>query len=298
LSIRFESANLNSLYTVLDSVAWLDSPTSSDVAQFADIDPRTAGKLLKNASQIKLIDKVGDGYIQKVAYPYKGSLDQKKAVVKEALVKLPLLVSVRQFLQLGDGVEDSIRKAATVAGITPFDLTNFKPLLKWADALGALVPGLLAEDLVEDAVSEKQKRHEAENGQMVAFLSHSSTDKPIIRQLAADLMANGIGVWLDEHQIQVGDSIPEKISQGLANSDFFLIGLSDSSAKSQWVQKELNSALMTEMNKREVHILPLKLDSTTIPNIIADKKYADFSESYKTGLQQVISSIRVISNGK
>lgn len=291
-SQRFEPAKLDSLFVVLDAIAWLDAPSSGQVAQFAGIDPRTAGKLLKNAVQIGLVDVVGAGYVLVLPYPYKGSQDQKQAVVKEALVRLPLLTSVRQFLRLGDKTEVALRKAATIADISPFVPANLNPLLEWAQSLGALQPTLMAEDLVDAAETKKERRHQEAKDQRVAFLSHSSADKAFIRQLAGDLTANGISVWLDEQRIRVGDSIPEKIAQGLAESDYFLIGMSQKSSESAWVSKELNSALMSEVQRRKVHILPLKLDDTPMPPIIADKKYADFSKSYKAGLDDLLTSMK------
>lgn len=291
-SQRFEPAKLDSLFMALDAIAWLDAPSNGQVAQFAGIDPRTAGKLLKNAVQIGLVDAVGAGYVLVLPYPYKGSQDQKQAVVKEALVRLPLLTSVRQFLRLGDKTEVALRKAATIAGISPFVPTDLNPLLEWAQSLGALQPGLVAEDLVDAAETKKARRHQEAKDQRVAFLSHSSADKVFIRQLAADLTANGISVWLDEQRIRVGDSIPEKIAQGLAESDYFLIGMSQKSSESAWVQKELNNALMSEVQRRKVHILPLKLDDTPMPQIIADKKYSDFSKSYKAGLDDLLTALK------
>ncbi|MBA4422896.1 MAG: hypothetical protein C0390_07295 [Syntrophus sp. (in: bacteria)] len=213
-------------------------------------------------------------------------------MVKEALVRLPLLTSVRQFLRLGDKTEVALRKAATVAGISPFVPADLNPLLEWAHSLGALQPSLVAEDLIDAAETKKERRHLEAKDQRVAFLSHSSADKAFIRQLAADLTANGISVWLDEQRIRVGDSIPEKIAQGLAESDYFLIAMSQKSSESAWVQKELNSALMSEVQRRKVHILPLKLDDTTMPPIIADKKYADFSKSYRAGLDDLLTALK------
>jgi hypothetical protein len=291
-SQRFEPAKLDSLFVVLDAIAWLDAPSNGQVAQFAGIDPRTAGKLLKNACQIGMVDSVGSGYALVLPYPYKGSKEQKEAVVKEALVRLPLLTGVRQFLRLGDKADVALRKAATIAGITPFVPADIKPLLEWAHSLGALQPTLIAEDLVDAAESKKEQRHKDEKGRRIAFLSHSSIDKPFIRQLAADLTANGVDVWLDEQRIRVGDSIPEKIAQGLAGSDFFLIGMSGNSANSPWVQKELNNALVNEVQRRKVHILPLKLDDSPMPQILADKKYADFSKSYKAGLDDLLNALK------
>lgn len=213
-------------------------------------------------------------------------------MVKEALVRLPLLTGVRQFLRFGDKMDDALRKAATIAGISPFVPSDLNPLLEWAQTLGALRPNLLAEDLVDAATEEKEQRHRQEKDRRIAFLSHSSMDKPFIRQLAADLTANGVDVWLDEQRIRVGDSIPEKLAQGLAGSDFFLIAMSDHAAGSAWVQKELNNALMTEVQRRKVHIMPLKLDDTPMPPIIGDKKYADFSKSYKAGLDELLTALK------
>jgi len=289
---RFEASSLQALYGVLDAVAWMDCPNGSAAAQFANIDPRTAGKLLKNALQIDLVDKIGEGYVLSVAYPYKGTSDEKRAVVREALVRLPFLMSVRQFLQLGDKIEDASRKAAVLAGISNYDHTKFKPLLKWAEGLDALRPGLIPEDLVEDAETKRENRHKADITKKTAFLSHSTKDKPLIRQLAADLAEQDIDVWLDEQRIRVGDSIPEKIAQGLAQSDFFLVGISENSIDSQWVTHELNNALVREVGKRNIKILPLKLDDSPIPDIVADRKYADFSESYKQGLQTLLEAMR------
>lgn len=289
---RFEPVRLDSLFVVLDAVAWMDRPTASQIAQFAGIDPRTAGKVLKNACQIGLLEMVAGGYVLSQAYPFKGSQEQKEAVVRESLVTLKLLTSVRQFMRLGDSIEVALRKAATLAGIAPFVPSDLNPLVEWAQSLGALKPNLIAEDLVDQATSQKAARHKRDKSRRIAFLSHSSLDKPFMRQLAADLTANHIDVWLDEQRIRVGDSIPEKVAQGLAESDFFLIGVSQHSIDSEWVKKELNGALVNEVQRRKVHILPLKLDDSHMPSAIADKKYADFSSSYKSGLDDLLNAIK------
>lgn len=290
---RFESAKIDALFPVLDAIAWMDAPTSTQIAQFAGIDPRTAGKLLKNAIQIGLIDKLTDRTFALVLpYPYKGTLDQKHAVVREALVRLPILTSIRQFLKLGDTIQVSLRKSATMEEITPFNAKDFSPLLQWASTMDALKADLMFEDLLDAAAESRIKRHELEKNRRIAFLSHSGKDKAFVRQLSIDLTQNGVSIWLDEQRIRVGDSIPERIAQGLAESDYFLLAISHNSVESEWVKKELNNALVAEVQRRNIRILPLRLDDATIPQIIADKKYADFSISYKTGLAELLSAIR------
>lgn len=290
--IRYEAAKMEGLFPVLDGIAWMDAPTINQLAQYSGADSRTVGKLLKNAEQIGMVSKDGSGYLLLSPYPYDGTSEQKRDAVKDALVRLPLLVSVRQFLQLGDKEADAIRKAATVRNILPFDHGCFAPLLDWARQLGAL-QHVLVEDVIDLAVAAKEVRHQSDGGAKIAFLSHSSVDKPFVRQLASDLKSHGIQVWLDEQNIKVGESIPEKISQGLAESDYFVFITSESSVSSEWVKKELNSALVTEVEKRAVHVLPIKLDGSKVPNAIADKKYADFSSSYRNGLTELLQAMGV-----
>ncbi len=291
-SFFFHSANIESLFPVLDALAWLDLPDISQISQFAGIAPASTGKLLKNCILIGVAQSAGtQGYALSTPYPYKGDKSQKKAVIREALVKMPLLQHLRQFLNLGDQLDNALRKAATMDGVTNFEAKAFDPFLKWAQSVEVLDPNLLIDDLVESAVVSKEQRHKVAGNKAVAFLSHSSKDKPFVRQLAADLTKNGISVWLDEREIRVGESIPERVGQGLAESDYFLIALSKNSIDSAWVKKELNQALVSEIEKRQTHILPLRLSDCEIPTLIRDKKYADFSSSYKDGLNDLIHAM-------
>ena len=49
------------------------------------------------------------------------------------------------------------------------------------------------------------------------FLSHNSADKPFVRKLALDLEKAGVRCWLDEAEIKVGDSLLDKIRDGISN---------------------------------------------------------------------------------
>jgi hypothetical protein len=159
---------------------------------------------------------------------------------------------------------------------------------------------LRVETLVDTAVEAKIERHATPSNARVAFISHSSKDNPFVRQLAADLVASGIQVWIDEQRIRVGDSIPERVAQGVAESDFFLVIISAASVDSAWVQKELNQALVHEIEKRRVRVMPVLLDKVGLPETIREKKYANFTESYARGLGELLESIKsreVVVNG-
>ncbi|MEW8232772.1 MAG: toll/interleukin-1 receptor domain-containing protein [Candidatus Thiodiazotropha endolucinida] len=289
----FQAANMDTLYPVLDSLAWLDLPSVKMISQFAGIDPRTAGKLLKNCVRIGVVQQpTDDSYVLALPYPYQGSQEQKEAVIKEAFVRMPLMRNIRQFIGLGDQLDDALRKAATVIGIEEFDKKSFDPLMKWAAKLDVLSADIMVNTLVNEAVERKEERHKSDPDEIVVFLSHSSKDKPFIRQLATDLKKNGVGVWLDEQNIAVGDSIVERVGQGLAESDYFILAMSNNSMNSPWVTKELNQALVSEIEQRDVKILPLKLSDCEIPALIKDKKYADFSSQYQSGLNSLLAAIK------
>ena len=292
-SVRFESVRLDSVYDVLDGISWLDEPDIKQIAQFSGIDPRTAGKVIKNCIQIGIILEVTSGFYKlTVPYPFKGSLEQKKATLRESLFRMPLIVSLKQFIKLGDTLDNSLRKAATVQKVGNFDKSSFDPLIKWATQLDVLSTEMQFEAFVNEGLQHKEKRHLENKDEKVVFLSHSSKDKPFIRQLAADLTEKGILVWLDEQQINVGDSINKAINQGLVESDYFIIALSEHSTQSEWVERELNSALIDEIESKKVKVLPIKLSDCKFPPLIKDKKYADFTKSYTAGLEELLKALK------
>lgn len=293
--LYFEAVSLLSMYAVLDGIAYLEEPTLDTLRQFSDRDSRTVKKVLKNCIHLGIVEQKqqeeqSSFFNLLIPYPYNGTAAKKNDALKEALLKMPLVTNLREFLKLGNSMTDSLRKASTVNGIPNYKEEYFLPLLKWAKELNVLKVEQ-AEDLIKEKVKEKVERQN-NSGDVVVFLSHSSKDKKFIRRLAADLESHGIGVWLDEQQIHVGDSINDKISQGLADSDYLLIVLSEDSVNSEWVKKELNSMMMQEIQAKKVKVLPIKLSNCTIPYLLADKKYADFMVSYADGLKEVLRAVQ------
>ncbi|MDJ1498405.1 toll/interleukin-1 receptor domain-containing protein [Cytophagaceae bacterium DM2B3-1] len=122
------------------------------------------------------------------------------------------------------------------------------------------------------------------------FICHSSKDKSFVRDFKKALDSFRYEVWLDENEIQVGDSIYEKIEKGLLNSDYILLILSPNFAISKWSQQELRSSFQLEMDLGK-KILPCLIEDTQIPPLISDRKYADFRISFSKGLIEIINAI-------
>ena len=124
------------------------------------------------------------------------------------------------------------------------------------------------------------------------FLSHSSNDKEFVNRLAVDLSNQNLPVFFDKWEINVGDSIVEKINIALESMQGLILIISSNSINSNWVKKELSSALMQSLSDNSIDIYPILIEYCNIPLIIRDLKYANFVESYENGLTDLINSIR------
>ena len=109
------------------------------------------------------------------------------------------------------------------------------------------------------------------------FISHSSLDKPFVRRLATALVSEGFPVWLASWKLELGDSLLDKIYDGIDDSSIVLLVTSKSAHDSGWVNRELNAALSKESAIGRKFVIPLKLDQSELPLKITDRLYADFS---------------------
>ena len=123
-----------------------------------------------------------------------------------------------------------------------------------------------------------------------AFISYSPQDASFVDRLAEDLVANGVGVWLDRWEIRVGDSITDRIQEGLLESDYLLVVLSPNSVNSPWVREELNAARIEQLESRRVVVLPVLYQDLVIPPLLKDKRYADCRGGhYEQGVQELLA---------
>lgn len=128
------------------------------------------------------------------------------------------------------------------------------------------------------------------------FLSHTSIDKPFVEKLAKDLKGLGINVWFDRWEIKVGDSITWKIENGIKDNEYLGVVLSKEALESEWVKSEVGAAFMRQMKEKRIVILPIFYRECEIPNLLADRKYADFTKEYEEGLNQLINVFGIVKS--
>lgn len=96
------------------------------------------------------------------------------------------------------------------------------------------------------------------------FLCHDSRDKPVARELYSALVGEGLKIFFDEVSIDFGDSIYQKLEEGLRESTFGLILVSPNFIENdRWAKKlEFESFAVKYLNSGNNIIIPVWHDVT------------------------------------
>lgn len=124
------------------------------------------------------------------------------------------------------------------------------------------------------------------------FISHRGGDSKQAEQLANEIRNARHNVWLDSWEINVGDSIIEKMNEGLEGATYLVLCYSSSGVLSPWMGREWKSALERQLDGQGVKILPVRLTGGDPPAIIADIRYADLVKDWANGVAELLRAIR------
>lgn len=128
------------------------------------------------------------------------------------------------------------------------------------------------------------------------FISYSHHDRGFVERLVDDLKTAGFPVWWDELEIKVGHSIIKKVFiDGIPKSAFLAVALSPKSVKSDFVQHELQSALMSQLSGKKIRVLPLLISDCKIPDFLQVLKWADFRRDYESGFRELLDRLTDVS---
>lgn len=94
------------------------------------------------------------------------------------------------------------------------------------------------------------------------FICHASEDKAdVVEPLARALQERQLSVWYDRWVLTIGDSLREKIDEGLRSCRFGVVIISQAFFNKQWPQREIEGLVQGELGGRKV-ILPIWHDVT------------------------------------
>lgn len=111
-----------------------------------------------------------------------------------------------------------------------------------------------------------------------AFLSHASEDKEsIVEPLFEYLQNKEISVWLDKYEIDYGENIYQKVSEGIDNAEFAIFVITENFLNKEWPKEELSALSHLMFNNKSLVIVSIK-DGAELPKLITARKYIKWDD--------------------
>ena len=127
------------------------------------------------------------------------------------------------------------------------------------------------------------------------FMSHSSRDKAAALNLATTLNLCAIDVWLDDWELEVGQSLTDGIANAMDVSRYIAILITENYNKSVWTKNEYKRALAREQKEGGTVMLPLIVGGGQIPEFLEEKIYIDLRTEYFSGIAKLVGMIHELS---
>lgn len=119
------------------------------------------------------------------------------------------------------------------------------------------------------------------------FISYSRTDGAFVLELARDLRAAGVDLWVDQLDIRTGDTWDQAVENALEECAGLLVVLSPDAVASRSVMDEVSYAL--EEDKR---VIPVIHRECKIPFRLRRVQHTDLTVGYDRGLSGLVRLLR------
>jgi uncharacterized protein YjbI with pentapeptide repeats len=96
------------------------------------------------------------------------------------------------------------------------------------------------------------------------FISYSSKDQRFVQRLYADMQSNGIRCWFAPENLAFGAKTRVSIDEAIRLHDKLLLVLSRHSVRSDWVEKEVETAMERERKEKRLVLVPVRLDNAVM----------------------------------
>jgi len=146
--------------------------------------------------------------------------------------------------------------------VTGNSLANLNIQLEGSPELVALAKQRLAGDGNDEGNAPESARQPAGKTPPKVFLSFAFEDHDLAERIANALNANGVETWWAGWCIAAGDSIRQKIDEGLSDCTHFIVLLTPRSVEKPWVRQEMDAGLVRKLGSGSKFIV-LRSDLTT-----------------------------------
>jgi hypothetical protein len=137
------------------------------------------------------------------------------------------------------------------------------------------------------------------------FISYSSRDQAFADRLYADLQSRGVRCWFAPEDMKIGDRFRIQIDESIRVHEKLLLILSENSVASDWVEKEVETAMEKERESRKPALFPVRLDDSVnaiksgwAADVRRTRHIGDFSkwkshDEYEKVFERLLRDLRV-----
>jgi hypothetical protein len=129
------------------------------------------------------------------------------------------------------------------------------------------------------------------------FLSHSSLDKPLVRDFFRQLKSTKVRIWFDTFDIVPGEIILERINEGISESQILLLFVSTNSIASHWVKYEWTTFISKKLNQRQsIHLIPIVIDDIEPPESLQNFRYIKLDRTdIRAAVRETAAAIKILA---
>jgi hypothetical protein len=107
------------------------------------------------------------------------------------------------------------------------------------------------------------------------FISHSHADRDVAMVLDQVLRKHRIETFVNRGCVEAGEILPDRLAEGIAWCNRFLLLWSINAARSTWVSEQWDQAY-----GQQKQILPYRLDSCPLPDVLDGPIYIDVEDQW------------------
>ncbi len=131
---------------------------------------------------------------------------------------------------------------------------------------------------------------------MRVFISHARSDEEYARRLARSIEEHSVRTWLDERDLQAGESIGEAVGRELRQSEGVIFLIGPQSTPEQWQRYEWSMALESAWSDpRGKKLIPVLLGEAVLPPFLEHRHFIrvqSVADGWDAAARQVVEVLQ------
>jgi hypothetical protein len=126
------------------------------------------------------------------------------------------------------------------------------------------------------------------------FVSYRSSDRAWAMSLVNRLQGVGLRVFIDQKELEVGQSLAQQLQSALTRSRSAVVLVSKGWIESPWCQQENDVLLQRALKDQNFPLVPLRLDASPMPAFLNSRLWIDFNgvpRAEGDGVERLITTL-------